>query len=83
MDAISFQPPTLWIGKLEAHINFRPDHAMTNTAHRLKEGKPFNKYDRSRFYGPFPEDREVGYTDYPFWSQLDKSGLAASQAAAI
>jgi hypothetical protein len=31
---------------------------------RLRKGLPFNKYDRSRFYGPFP-DREVRYTDYP------------------
>ncbi|KAF8972559.1 hypothetical protein BDZ97DRAFT_1781622 [Flammula alnicola] len=28
---------------------------------RLRTGKPFARYDRSRFYGPFP-DNEVGYT---------------------
>lgn len=32
--------------------------------YRLKSGQSLNPYDRSRFYGPFP-DREVGYTDYP------------------
>lgn len=28
-----------------------------------------NSYDRSRFYGPF-EDREVGFTDYPTWDEV-------------
>ncbi|KAK6584482.1 hypothetical protein PZA11_002706 [Diplocarpon coronariae] len=31
--------------------------------YRLKKGLPWTSYDRSRFYGPFP-DREVGYTEY-------------------
>jgi len=35
---------------------------------RLKKGRELNKYDRSRFYGPFP-DREVGYTDYKNWEE--------------
>jgi hypothetical protein len=35
---------------------------------RLRDGKPLEKYDRSRFYGPFA-DREIGYTDYPTWSE--------------
>lgn len=48
---------------------------------RMREGKPLNEYDRSRFYGPFPEDREVGYTDYPYYSQIDKSRITESQAA--
>ena len=29
-----------------------------------------NEYDRSRFYGPFPDDRQVGYTDYPAYWQI-------------
>lgn len=43
-------------------------------------GLPLNPYDRSRFYGPF-EDREVGYTDYPTWEELEAkkklNGVAA------
>ena len=38
---------------------------------RFKEGLPLNAYDRSRFYGPFP-DREVGYTDYPNYDEIQK-----------
>lgn len=26
-------------------------------------------YDRSRFYGPFPEDRHVKYTDYAYYME--------------
>lgn len=36
---------------------------------RLRRGLPLSPYDRSRFYGPFPEDPHVGYTDYPTWEQ--------------
>jgi hypothetical protein len=32
-----------------------------------------NAYDRSRFYGPFL-DPEVGYTDYPVFDDVEKSG---------
>ncbi|PSS10726.1 hypothetical protein M430DRAFT_108019 [Amorphotheca resinae ATCC 22711] len=39
---------------------------------RLKNGLPLNAYDRSRFYGPFA-DREVGYTDYPTYEEVQKS----------
>jgi hypothetical protein len=39
------------------------------TGHRLKIGLRLNAYDRSRFYGPFP-DREVGYTDYPTYDAV-------------
>lgn len=46
----------------------------------MKEGKAMNKYDRSRFYGPFPTDREVGYTDYPYLVQIDNSGVPTGQA---
>ncbi|KAJ0123320.1 12-oxophytodienoate reductase [Diaporthe amygdali] len=38
---------------------------------RLREGLPLAPYDRSRFYGPFP-DNHVGYTDYPTWEQQQK-----------
>ena len=40
---------------------------------RLKNGLPLNAYNRSRFYGPFP-DREVGYTDYPVYADVKRSG---------
>ena len=39
------------------------------TGHRFKTGVRLNAYDRSRFYGPFP-DREVGYTDYPTYDAV-------------
>jgi hypothetical protein len=35
---------------------------------RLKDGLPLRKYERNRFYGPFP-DRERGYTDYKPWKE--------------
>lgn len=38
---------------------------------RLRRGLPLAPYDRSRFYGPFP-DPHVGYTDYPTWEQSQK-----------
>ncbi|RYP89675.1 hypothetical protein DL770_004206 [Monosporascus sp. CRB-9-2] len=31
---------------------------------RLRHGRPLASYDRSRFYGPF-EDNRIGYIDYP------------------
>ena len=42
-----------------------------NIYDRLKKGLPLNAYNRSRFYGPFP-DREVGYTDYPTYEEVQK-----------
>lgn len=36
---------------------------------RLRKGLPLTAYDRSRFYGPFPEDPHVCYTDYPTWEE--------------
>ncbi|KAF4628112.1 hypothetical protein G7Y89_g10041 [Cudoniella acicularis] len=48
---------------------------------RLKKGLPLNAYDRSRFYGPFP-DPEVGYTDYPVYEELEKSGKTPVEASA-
>ncbi|RDW89588.1 FMN-linked oxidoreductase-4 [Coleophoma cylindrospora] len=41
---------------------------------RLKKGLPMNQYDRSRFYGPFP-DPATKYTDYPVWADVEKSGI--------
>lgn len=39
---------------------------------RLRHGRPFAPYDRSRFYGPFPDDPHVGYTDYPTWEEQEQ-----------
>lgn len=39
----------------------------------MQEGLPMNKYDRSRFYGPFPDERAIGYTDYPFYLEIDSN----------
>ena len=33
---------------------------------RLRQGKPFTEYQRSRFYWVPFDEREKGYTDYPF-----------------
>lgn len=46
---------------------------------RLREGRPLTQYDRSRFYGPFPADPHVGYTDYPTWEQQQKKEDTLSQ----
>lgn len=39
---------------------------------RLRRGLPLSPYDRSRFYGPFPDDPHVRYTDYPTWEEEQK-----------
>jgi hypothetical protein len=44
-------------------------HLVADIHCRLKKGLPLNAYDRSRFYGPFP-DREVGYSDYPTYEEI-------------
>ncbi|OAQ65016.2 12-oxophytodienoate reductase [Pochonia chlamydosporia 170] len=38
---------------------------------RLRDGLPLAAYDRSRFYGPFPEPT-IGYTDYPVYQNRAK-----------
>lgn len=45
---------------------------------RLRKGLPLAPYDRSRFYGPFP-DPHVGYTDYPTWEQTQKKDEVLSK----
>lgn len=42
---------------------------------RLREGQPLRKYERDRFYGPFP-DKERGYTDYAAWGEEKDEGIA-------
>ncbi|KAL1305493.1 hypothetical protein AAFC00_002368 [Neodothiora populina] len=70
-------------GKYDAIAYGRHFLANPDFVERLKDGKPMNKYDRSRFYGPFPDDREVGYTDYPYSSDMESCAEAASQRVEI
>jgi len=58
-------------GSCDALVIGRYFLANPDLVERLKEGRPLNPYDRSRFYGPF-EDREIGYTDYPTWDEIQK-----------
>jgi hypothetical protein len=41
---------------------------------RLREWQPLRKYERDRFYGPFP-DKERGYTDYAAWGEEKYEGI--------
>ncbi|KAA8913743.1 hypothetical protein FN846DRAFT_928402 [Sphaerosporella brunnea] len=58
-------------GKYDALVYGRYFLANPDFIDRLRKGLPFNKYDRNRFYGPFPE-REPGYIDYPRFENLDR-----------
>ncbi|KKZ67228.1 hypothetical protein EMCG_07078 [[Emmonsia] crescens] len=51
-------------GQYDALIFGRYFISNPDLVERLRSGKPLNKYDRSRFYGPF-DDPAIGYTDYP------------------
>ncbi|KAK0644763.1 12-oxophytodienoate reductase 7 [Lasiodiplodia hormozganensis] len=55
-------------GKYDALLYGRLFTSNPDIKERLEKGYPLRKYDRSRFYGPFP-DREVAYTDYPTWEE--------------
>lgn len=55
-------------GSYDALVIGRYFLSTPDLVERLKLGRPFNKYDRSRFYGPF-EEREIGYTDYKAWEE--------------
>ncbi|KAM0551349.1 hypothetical protein ACHAPJ_008457 [Fusarium lateritium] len=53
-------------GKYDALIYGRYFISNPDLVERLRNGWPFQPYDRTRFYGPF-EDNSVKYTDYPFY----------------
>ncbi|KAL1621751.1 putative 12-oxophytodienoate reductase [Diplodia seriata] len=55
-------------GKYDALLYGRLFTSNPDMKERLEKGYPLKMYDRSRFYGPFP-DREVAYTDYPTWKE--------------
>ncbi|PGH10706.1 hypothetical protein AJ79_05297 [Helicocarpus griseus UAMH5409] len=61
-------------GKYDALLLGRYFVSNPDIVERLKLGKPFNEYDRSRFYGPF-EDSTIGYTDYPTLAQQEAQAL--------
>ncbi|KAF1974662.1 FMN-linked oxidoreductase [Bimuria novae-zelandiae CBS 107.79] len=62
-------------GEYDALLYGRYFTSTPDLVERLRLGKAFTKYERDRFYGPFP-DRERGYTDYPVWQEQgqEKSG---------
>ena len=55
-------------GKYDALLYGRYFISNPDLVDRLRRGLPLTQYDRSRFYGPFP-DPHVGYTDYKTWDQ--------------
>ncbi|KUI57654.1 Putative 12-oxophytodienoate reductase 3 [Cytospora mali] len=58
-------------GKYDAMLFGRYFISNPDLVERLRKGLPLAPYDRSRFYGPFP-DPHVKYTDYPTWEQQQK-----------
>jgi hypothetical protein len=46
---------------------------------RLQSGEPLYKWDRSRFYGPFPDDNAVGYTVHPMREVAGEFDAAKAQ----
>ncbi|KAI5820536.1 Oxophytodienoate reductase [Pyronema omphalodes] len=56
-------------GAYDAIVYGRYFLANPDFVYRLRNGIKFNKYNRDRFYGPFP-DRHVGYVDYPRHDEL-------------
>ncbi|KAL5421408.1 hypothetical protein PMIN04_005570 [Paraphaeosphaeria minitans] len=55
-------------GQYDALLFGRYFTSNPDLVERLKLGKSLTKYERDRFYGPFP-DRERGYTDYSCWHE--------------
>ncbi|KAL4898919.1 hypothetical protein BDW74DRAFT_121045 [Aspergillus multicolor] len=51
-------------GRYDALLYGRYFTSNPDLVERLKTGTPFAPYERSRFYGPF-EDNRICYTDYP------------------
>ncbi|KAL5339947.1 hypothetical protein BJX70DRAFT_362345 [Aspergillus crustosus] len=51
-------------GKYDALLYGRYFTSNPDLVERLKSGVPFEPYERSRFYGPF-EDNRIKYVDYP------------------
>ncbi|KUI73191.1 Putative 12-oxophytodienoate reductase 4 [Cytospora mali] len=58
-------------GRYDAMLFGRYFISNPDLVERLRKGLPLAPYDRSRFYGPFP-DPHVKYTDYPTWEQQQK-----------
>lgn len=58
-------------GEYDAVLMGRYFISNPDLVERLKLGRPLTKYDRNTFYGPM-EDRWVGYTDYPTWTEQQR-----------
>lgn len=59
-------------GQADALLYGRYFISNPDLVERLRRDLPLSPYDRARFYGPFPEDPHVGYTDYPTWDEQQK-----------
>lgn len=60
-------------GRYDALVMGRYFTSNPDLVERLRRGLPLTPYDRSRFYGPFPEDPHVAYTDYPTWEEQQQA----------
>jgi hypothetical protein len=54
--------------------------ANADLVDRLRSGEPLYKWDRSRFYGPFP-DNEIGYTVHLERSLAKTGDISRAQLA--
>lgn len=66
-------------GEYDALLYGRHFTSNPDLVERLRLGRNLAKYERDRFYGPFP-DRERGYTDYPGYNEEKRSfGIKGEQ----
>ena len=72
VSAGGWKPDNCWnvvdSGELDTLAFGRLFLANPDFVERLRTGIPMNMYNRTTFYGPTRE-REIGYTDYPFWDE--------------
>lgn len=54
--------------------------ANPDLVEKLRKHEPLYKWDRSRFYGPFP-DNEVGYTVHPSRVLAARDDITKAQLA--
>ena len=72
-------------GRYDALIYGRYFISNPDLVERLKNGRALAMYDRSRFYGPF-EDNKIGYTDYPTYEEqrkMDQSNVVTEKTGVI
>lgn len=52
-------------GKYDGLVFARGFVSNPDFVHRIKNGIPLSPPDPTRFFGPFPDDNSIGYSDYP------------------